>query len=73
MKHYTCISKLVVPELDGFNGNPTGNDFVVEVGEIWFDEIDEGYSGCLSNYDGSWLQIDENELEEHFGALEESQ
>lgn len=73
MKHYQCISKLVVPELDDFNGNPTGNDFVVEVGGIWFDEIDEGYSGCLSNYDGSWLQIDKNELEEHFGALEESE
>jgi len=68
MLEYKCIKKLVIDELDEFDGVPTGNEFIVEVESVWIDEEDE-FSGHLSNYDGSWLQIDSETLEEHFEKI----
>lgn len=69
MNLYKCTKGLVVPELIGYEDEQTGNDFVVEVGEVWTKE--EGES-LLSQENGRWLDIDEETLEEHFEKVEEN-
>lgn len=67
MKQYICVKRLVVPELYDYEGEHTGNDFIVEVGEVW--HVDE-YGGMEQPEKGSWLDIGEITREEHFELLE---
>lgn len=64
MIKYRCFKKLIVPELIGYEDEETGNDFVVEVGEVWDRENEE--DSMLTQEDGSWLDIGEDTLESHF-------
>ena len=68
MKQYRCIKRLVLPMLDEPQGNYMGEEYPVEVGEVW-DREDE-YSAMLTHEDGSWLDIEEDTLEEHFEELD---
>lgn len=71
MTKYKCIKKLVVPELEEYQGEATGKDFIVKVGEIFEKEKHEE---LLTNYDdGSWLQIEDDTLEEYFEEVETNQ
>lgn len=70
MNQYRCIKRLVLPELYEPEGEETGRDYLVEVGEIWNQE--EEWSPMLTKEDGSWLDITERTLEEHFEKLEEN-
>lgn len=70
MTKYKCIKKLALPELEEYNGMATGNEFVVEVGEVFLAEGDE--TDFLEKEDGSrWLQIEDDILDGHFERLED--
>lgn len=63
MDKYKCVKRLIVPERIGYEDEATGNDFVVEVGEVWWRE---GESSMLTQECGRWLDIGENTISEHF-------
>jgi hypothetical protein len=71
MTKYKCIKRLVVPELEDYDGVQTGNDFIVEVGEVFVKE--DGEELLTNDIDGTWVQLDDHTLEEHFKDMEESE
>lgn len=64
MTKYKCTKGLVIPELIGYEDEATGNDFIVEVGEVWIREDDE--NSMLTQENGRWLDIGEDTLSSHF-------